>query len=81
VIRDGVLVKDWSPTRIGGAIGPRLPAQGEGMAQVQAALLDRPKPALPEPIKVPMLQSADNLAKFLGRPPLGEVKPLKLFRK
>lgn len=81
MLKNGQIIKDWTPRRIGGAIKPAMPKAGEGMDLIQAVLLEKPPAPAAEPIKVPLLATADRLAQFLGRPPLGVVKPLKLFRK
>lgn len=63
----GVVVqKDWSPTRIGGAIRSKLPGQGEGMDTIQALLLAKPQAPLPEPVPVPVTDQVERLASFIG---------------
>jgi len=79
MLKNGQIIKDWTPKRIGGAIKPGMPTQGEGMDAIQAALLAKPPGPPPVPVKVPMQANVERLAQLLGRPPLGTIKPLKLF--
>jgi hypothetical protein len=68
--RTGSLVtlqKDWSPTRIGSAIRPALPKQGEGADAVQAALLAKPPAPMPKPVPVPVTDQVERLANFIGK--------------
>jgi hypothetical protein len=62
------LHKDWSPARIGSAIQPALPRQGEGGDAIQAALLAKPQAPLPEPVFVPVTDQVERLANFIGKP-------------
>lgn len=65
---EGVRVlRDWSPDRIGRACRQAVASFGESADVIQAALLRRPRRALPEPVPVPVSDEVEKLVEFLKR--------------